>query len=115
VNDVDDARDTCRYPKQLKETTHKIRVSKKQSKPFYLFSFPVEGQLKNPKMNDRAATHEIPHCKLTSKLRKKPLTQPATTVSLKISKKAVDIRLLLSLLNIFTIIRLSGLKMIVKC
>jgi hypothetical protein len=102
-NGVGGGSDIYRYPRQSIEKAHRITMPKEQSKPFYQSSLFCVGQLKNPNMNDSTITQKIPSLTAILNSRKNPLTHAPTTVSLKMSKNALEIASCLCLLNTFIV------------
>jgi len=78
-------------PRKSREEIRRIITLTEQLKSFYS---PLSGceQLINPRTNESTIIEKITHLKPPTSSLKKPLTQAATTVSLKISKNALAIR-----------------------
>ncbi|MCK5083656.1 MAG: hypothetical protein KAR31_12170 [Candidatus Omnitrophica bacterium] len=99
-NGVCGANGIYQFPKQPIKYLHRIEAPIVRLKPFYSSSLSFCGQLIKPTTNENTITEAIIHLKPGSNSPKNPLIQAATTVSLNISKNALEIRSLLCLLNI---------------
>ena len=112
---ADGGRDICQFPILQRERERKILRPKPWPKSYsYHQSSLSGGQNKNPSMNDTTIAQHMPNTILPLKPRKNPLTQPAITVNLKMSKNAFEMLSRLLLLNNFIDKRLSHFREFVK-